>query len=131
MLRKSWLYTVLTVALAAISATVAFMWGSTAGARQSLLVAARSTVLVDIHVAKYLHEDAQRDALSAIDARINSSIMEIAQLSSGATPGSKTEDSAVLVAVAKFRQKYPDTSGASGISPSSDHVRDLLSPYAK
>jgi hypothetical protein len=129
--RKYWIYFSAIIGFAAIAATVAFNWGYSAGIRESLGISARSDVLQNLNIARHLHENAQRDALSGVDARINLSVMEISQLSSKASPGERAEDSKVLAAVAKFRQKFPDTSGDTGISPSSDHVRDVLAQYAK
>jgi hypothetical protein len=129
--RKYWIYLSAIIGLAVIATALAFNWGYSTGIRESLRISARSDVLQNLNIARHLHENAHRDALSGVDARINLSVMEISQLSSKASQGEKAEDSKVLAAVAKFRQKFPDTSGETGLSPSSDHVRDVLAPYAK
>jgi hypothetical protein len=131
MTRKYWLSISSIIVVVAIATTIAFNWGYSAGIRESLRVSARSDVLANLNIARHLHENAQRDALAGVDGRINLAVMEVAQLSNKPSARANTEDSRVLAAVAKFRQKYPDTSGESGISPSSDHVRDVLAPYAR
>jgi hypothetical protein len=128
MTRKLLLTIVFAALASAALAAGTFKWGKEVGGRETLLLSARGDVLMDIHIGEYLHRHAELDAMSAIDAKINASVMEIDELSQIA-PGEKTQSSAVLRAVAKYRRAYSDASGA--ISPSSAHVQDILHRYEK
>jgi hypothetical protein len=86
MTRKYWLLLSAIIGFATITITIVFKWGYSAGIRESLRISARSDVLQNLNIARHLHENAQRDALSGVDARINISVMEISQLSSRAWP---------------------------------------------
>jgi hypothetical protein len=114
-----------TVAIAC--AAVGYYLGFEAGGRKVMLVDARVDLLADIDVSRRLHESGIESGLTAMDSKINSAVVEVAQLTDD---GSEEETSAranVFRKLAEHRSRHPDKYAGTDPSGTAERVKRIVS----
>lgn len=130
-MQKTSVLALISVLLIVMAAFAGREWGIRESSSESLLLAARTNLAMQLKVAEVLRRGDSNDAESRLDASINSLIIELNQLLPSSSAEERMQTEALFGRVAEYRKEFPDSSASRDGNPSSPSVKAILARYTK
>jgi hypothetical protein len=122
--KRCWISVGLAIAFAI--SLVSYLVGREHGARYAMLLEARIDAMLDMDLRRRALQRETDGLASALDSRINTSILEVELLTSAFSESEQAARDRLLEKLAEHRRKFHDSSRSSDPSGTAERVEKIL-----